>query len=155
MNTPSSATVAVRPARQSASALLVLLSVLMLVPTLGVSSGCTIPSNQGDIDYPTYGGAWQRTRRDSGRVGSVFDPAGARTATLSPRELPENELQGRNERDSIFSAPGTVPEGVDAPRSVDDPYRQRNGQSSPERGTLPADANQIRYQRSQSPAYID
>ncbi len=49
------------------------------------SGGCTICQDCGDLDYPTFGGAWQRTRRDSGRVGSIFDPAGARTATLTDR----------------------------------------------------------------------
>jgi len=49
-------------------------------------TGCTLCQDCGDLDYPTYGGAWQRTRRDSGRVGSIFDPAGARTATLSDRD---------------------------------------------------------------------
>ena len=39
-----------------------------------------------DLDaYPSYGGAWQRTVRDSGRVGSVFDPGGSRAADLSER----------------------------------------------------------------------
>lgn len=39
-----------------------------------------------DLDaYPSYGGAWQRTVRDSGRVGSIFDPGGSRAADLSER----------------------------------------------------------------------
>jgi hypothetical protein len=96
----------------------------------GVLAGCTIPSDCGDLDYPTYGGAWQRTRRDSGRVGSLFDPAGARTATLSPRELPETEGpetegQGRSAKDSILSAPPDAIRGpVDGTKAEDDPLRQ-------------------------------
>lgn len=36
---------------------------------------------QCDIDsYGAYGGRWQRTNRDHGRVGSVFQPAGAQVA---------------------------------------------------------------------------
>jgi hypothetical protein len=91
----------------------------------GMIAGCTIPSDCGDLDYPTYGGAWQRTRRDSGRVGSVFDPAGARAATLSPRELPETDGETRSARDSILSSPPDAlrsPDGT--PRADDDPLRQ-------------------------------
>jgi len=91
----------------------------------GVIAGCTIPSDCGDLDYPTYGGAWQRTRRDSGRVGSVFDPAGARTATLSPRELPETDGETRSARDSILSAPPDTLRALDDPQEADDdPLRQ-------------------------------
>ncbi|HBJ38533.1 MAG TPA: hypothetical protein DDZ51_28020 [Planctomycetaceae bacterium] len=91
----------------------------------GVLAGCTIPSDCGDLDYPTYGGAWQRTRRDSGRVGSVFDPAGARTATLSPRELPDTDGQTRSARDSILSTPPDSLRGpADGTKAEDDPLRQ-------------------------------
>ncbi len=53
--------------------------------------GCRICNSNEDLDYPTYGGAWQRTLRNSGRVGSVFDPAGAKVAVLSARETPHSE----------------------------------------------------------------
>ena len=90
-----------------------------------VIAGCTIPSDCGDLDYPTYGGAWQRTRRDAGRVGSVFDPAGARTATLSPRELPETDGEVRSARDSILSSPpDTLRSPDDTQKADDDPLRQ-------------------------------
>lgn len=59
-------------------------------------TGCTICQDCGDLDYPTYGGAWERTRRDSGRVGSIFDPAGARVAVLSPRELGSTDASERS-----------------------------------------------------------
>lgn len=96
----------------------------------GVIAGCTIPSDCGDLDYPTYGGAWQRTRRDSGRVGSVFDPAGARTATLSPRELSETAGETRSARDSILSSP------PDALRTPADPQK---GDGDPMRQPSPSD----------------
>ncbi|WP_144057570.1 hypothetical protein [Novipirellula maiorica] len=64
---------------------LVLLALLMgLAPT----TGCRICAECEDLAYPAYGGAWQRTRRDGGRVGSIFDPAGARTPELVSRDLP-------------------------------------------------------------------
>jgi hypothetical protein len=103
----------------------------------GVIAGCTIPSDCGDLDYPTYGGAWQRTRRDSGRVGSVFDPAGARTATLSPRELPETDGQTRSSRDSILSSPpDTIQSPADATHAEDDPLRQPSPSDRPDSDKL-------------------
>lgn len=74
--------------------------VVLVLPT-----GCVLPSDFGDLDYPTYGGAWERTRRDGGRVGSVFDPAGARAATLSPRSDPRMEETARSPAESILSVP--------------------------------------------------
>ena len=59
-------------------------------------TGCTICQDCGDLDYPTYGGAWERTRRDSGRVGSIFDPAGARVAVLSARESNPKDVSERS-----------------------------------------------------------
>ena len=52
------------------------------------TTGCRIGSETHDLDYPTYGGSWQRTTRDAGRVGSIFDPGGAKVATLVDREDP-------------------------------------------------------------------
>jgi hypothetical protein len=101
----------------------------------GVVAGCTIPSDCGDLDYPTYGGAWQRTRRDSGRVGSVFDPAGARSATLSSRDLPESEGDTRSARDSILSTPDLSPFPT-GPRGDDDPLRQPSPSDRQDPGRL-------------------
>ncbi len=127
-----------------------LLALMLLLPTTLLSTGCTIPSDCGDMDYPTYGGAWQRTRRDSGRVGSVFDPAGARTATLSPRELPENDERSRTERDSIFSSPGAVPDQLDSQRNDDDPFRQRRDTPPQGRDAAEDETTPIRYQHRQA-----
>jgi hypothetical protein len=51
-------------------------------------TGCRICPDCEDIAYPAYGGSWQRTRRNSGRVGSIFDPGGAKTSDLVPRDDP-------------------------------------------------------------------
>jgi hypothetical protein len=112
-------------AAKCAAEIVRLAALAAVVVSGGVLAGCTIPSDCGDLDYPTYGGAWQRTRRDSGRVGSVFDPAGARTATLSPRELPETEGETRSTQDSILSTPLDGIRGrADGPKADDDPLRQ-------------------------------
>lgn len=62
-------------------------ALLLAVLTLA-SIGCQISLDNHDLDYPTYGGAWQRTTRNAGRVGSIFDPAGAKVATLVDRDQP-------------------------------------------------------------------
>ena len=51
-------------------------------------AGCRICADCEDLAYPAYGGAWQRTNRDSGRVGSVFDPAGGKAPELVDRDDP-------------------------------------------------------------------
>lgn len=53
-------------------------------------AGCRICADCEDQAYPAYGGAWQRTIRDTGRVGSMFDPAGARAFDLASREQPQD-----------------------------------------------------------------
>lgn len=70
--------------RRFARALIVVLAIALGSPNVG----CRLCCDSEDIAYPAYGGAWQRTRRDSGRVGSIFDPAGARTPILVDRDDP-------------------------------------------------------------------
>jgi hypothetical protein len=60
------------------------LFLLMLAPL----AGCRLCSDCEDLDYPAYGGSWQRTVRDSGRVGSVFDSAGGKVTGLTARDEP-------------------------------------------------------------------
>ena len=50
--------------------------------------GCRLCSDCEDMDYPAYGGSWQRTVRDTGRVGSIFDSAGGKVAELADRDQP-------------------------------------------------------------------
>ena len=52
------------------------------------SPGCRTSFDTYDMDYPAYGGAWQRTNRECGRVGSLFDPAGGKVASLVDRDEP-------------------------------------------------------------------
>ncbi|MGB7344843.1 MAG: hypothetical protein WBD20_11550 [Pirellulaceae bacterium] len=66
---------------------------LLLVPM----TGCRICASSEDLAYPSYGGAWQRTVRDSGRVASLFDPAGAKSSELVSRDnaVTQDELERR------------------------------------------------------------
>ncbi|MEM1224685.1 MAG: hypothetical protein AAGJ40_03255 [Planctomycetota bacterium] len=58
---------------------------LLAMTIFGSVSGCRLCADCDLDSYPTYGGAWQRTRRDSGRVGSIFDPGGSRAADVDAR----------------------------------------------------------------------
>lgn len=51
-------------------------------------TGCRLCSDCEDMDYPAFGGSWQRTVRESGRVGSVFDSAGGKVDKLTDRNQP-------------------------------------------------------------------
>lgn len=90
---------------RAASGSLASAAALLIFCGAGLFAGCTIPSDCGDLDYPTYGGAWQRTRRDAGRVGSVFDPAGARAAVLTDRNAAAQADEARGPAESIHSTP--------------------------------------------------
>jgi len=61
-------------------------------------SGCRICADCEDLAYPAYGGVWQRTSRDTGRVGSVFDPGGAKASELVARDTPPKPDELERER---------------------------------------------------------
>lgn len=99
-------------ARPFAKGLLVVIGLVMLLPI----GGCRLCCDSEDLAYPAYGGAWQRTRRDAGRVGSLFDPAGARTAKLTSRDEPKsvdelyrNRLMDQSSDDEPTEAEGDDP----------------------------------------------
>ena len=85
-------------------------TIVVAALVLSSSAGCRLCDNSEDLAYPTYGGAWERTLRDSGRVGSVFDPGGVRSAALVSRDttIPPDELErsrrepSEERRDNIF-----------------------------------------------------
>jgi len=45
---------------------------------LSVCTGCTICQSASDHGFSASGGSWQRVNPFSGRVGSVFEPAGSK-----------------------------------------------------------------------------
>lgn len=86
------------PSRRTASVLL-----LGGVTLLG---GCRLGADCDLESYPAYGGAWQRTVRDSGRVGSIFDPGGSRASDLSARaDSSENDAENRARLDTDKEEP--------------------------------------------------
>ena len=74
---------------------ILLVAIIAILPT----AGCRLCCETDDHTYSAYGGAWERTRRDSGRVGSIFDPAGAKASTLVERDEPDRpEVLDRERR---------------------------------------------------------
>lgn len=123
--------------------------------------GCTLPSDQGDLDYPTYGGAWQRTRPDGGRVGSIFDPAGGKVASLAPKSKPRMDDPNRSASDSILSVtPESQKKGSGKPEEVERPDREKSDsdardpdENSPkpdDNETLPSPSDRMQRDRLRS-----
>lgn len=75
---------------------------LLVATLLSCSGGCRLCSNCEIDDYSAYGGAWERTRRDGGRVGSLYDPAGVQSDALANRDAPPSadELERQKQADS-------------------------------------------------------
>ena len=53
-----------------------LLLMCSLLALLAATTGCAMCGSPFDYTYSTYGGKWQREDEMSGRVGSLFEPAG-------------------------------------------------------------------------------
>lgn len=109
---------------------LAVMAILMLSFT-----GCRICSDTGDLDYPTYGGAWERTIRESGRVGSVFDPAGARASALVSRDQPitADELErGRRDEEERLNPSDPLPDPELEDSLDDEPDPSPDSSSDPE-----------------------
>ncbi|MEM9588984.1 MAG: hypothetical protein AAGA03_17015, partial [Planctomycetota bacterium] len=69
------------------------LGLFLAAGLLVTSGGCRL-CGECDVDnYAAFGGAWERTVPDRGRVGSVFDPAGGRAAQLADRDSVEDGLR--------------------------------------------------------------
>ncbi len=78
--------------------------------------GCRICADCEDLAYPAYGGAWERTNREHGRVGSLFDPGGAKASDLVDRDEPSqpDEIIRELQKDKKSqSDPDEVPEDRD------------------------------------------
>lgn len=69
---------------------------LLAAALVVASSGCSMCCAPFDCDYPYIGGAWVRDNPSSGRVGSVFDPAGYKAIGDQP-EPRDSEAEGENQ----------------------------------------------------------
>jgi hypothetical protein len=96
-------------------------SVLLLAALIPVG-GCRICADCDENAYAAYGGAWQRTTRDTGRVGSIFDPAGGLASKLVSRDTPENPDAQERARQEAF---GTGPKDPDRTGEDEDDKQQK------------------------------
>ncbi len=106
-------------------------AVIMLIASLMPLGGCRICATCDELDYAAYGGAWERTRRDAGRVGSILDPAGGRVAELVDRDQPPHadERQRQQSADSESSTDSDPDNNDD-----DDPQTDQAGRSGGDSG---------------------
>lgn len=71
------------------------LTALLICSPLATLAGCAMCCSPFDYSYPTFGGKWQRTDREHGRVGSVFTPhAGVKVeeGVVGEGEIVEGEI---------------------------------------------------------------
>ena len=61
-----------------------------LLALLTATTGCALCGSPFDYTYSTYGGKWQREDETSGRVGSLFEPAGPMPADDGETTVPAN-----------------------------------------------------------------
>ena len=93
------------------------LAVISICGAVASSSGCLTCCAPNYEMFPAYGGAWERTNRTHGRVGSIFEPAGvlvaqnAATAT-EPEELQPTEPERKLESDLEPLELPPLPEGL-------------------------------------------
>jgi len=83
-----------------------------------ISSGCALCCAPFDCDYPYLGGAWVRTNPSSGRVGSVFDEAGA-PAQIAPAGATEPTPA---QVESLPPVPASPPARSVVPRNLGEGY---------------------------------
>lgn len=89
--------------------------------TLLLVGGCRLCADCDDLAYPSYGGAWQRTHRDEGRVGSIFDPGGSRVSDLSQRA----QSDGTNAKNRAEKSSGDATEDSDRDSTQPNPDQDR------------------------------
>ena len=112
----------------------IFLSPILLLSALTLTTGCRICADCEDLAYPAYGGAWERTIRQSGRVGSVYDPAGAKSFDLVSRNQPEDADQIDRKRYQAQGSGVTDPE--QEPDQADDDEAMGDDQESLQEGDL-------------------
>ena len=107
-------------ARRTASAVF---SLILLVTLVVPSTGCRLCADCEMDAYPAYGGAWERTLRETGRVGSVFDPGGVRAADIEARTDPET-ADRRIRSQSRYDNDSATDSGEDRQKKSDDEQRK-------------------------------
>lgn len=81
--------------------------VAMLV--LAGLTGCAMCDNSQDCTYPAFGGKWQRDNLFSGRVASLFDPAGHQTVAPADGQAPTLAAPVPEDAEMAETAESTMP----------------------------------------------
>lgn len=101
------------------------LRVFIVALLLSSASGCRLCCDSGDADYSAYGGVWARTQRETGRVGSVFDPGGAIAEKITPKaSIPDQRQQVYGNDDEQTPRPPDTTEPAPADDS-DESFEER------------------------------
>ncbi|QDV82542.1 hypothetical protein TBK1r_14730 [Stieleria magnilauensis] len=93
------------------------------------STGCRLCCDREDQAYSAYGGSWERTQRDSGRVGSLFDPGGARVGDVSPRDAGRDEIEAR---ERVAPLGGVKSRGSDGDPTPEPPQLEKKSEEETE-----------------------
>lgn len=107
--------------------------VAMLV--LAGTTGCAMCDNAQDWSYAAFGGKWQRDNPTSGRVASLFDPAGAQIVEQgSPMEA-EPAPESTEEAEESAKPLVEEPEAETAEPQMEEP-KDEAADRQPAGGTL-------------------
>ncbi len=137
-------------------------------------TGCAMCDNSQDCSYPAFGGKWQRDNPFSGRVGSLFDPAGIHISeqmtlteegpTLAEPEAPEPEpaetVEGPETAESAEPSedvkPTEGPEPTEAPAAMPESTLEKLLEQTPpardEAETMPETAEKTESGKEAKPA---
>lgn len=95
-------------------------------------TGCAMCDNAHDCSYPAFGGKWQRDNPVSGRVASLFDPAGHQEAGkavptwAAPTPAQAEAAQTSESPDSSKENPPAPKPSLEKPADQDAPTTQGN-----------------------------
>ncbi|WP_149497350.1 hypothetical protein [Roseiconus lacunae] len=84
--------------QRSANSIPAAITTVIVVAICVISfGGCRLCCDREDAAFAAYGGAWQRLDRNSGRVGSLNDPAGAKVGSLESKTVDLGEEDSRSQ----------------------------------------------------------
>lgn len=130
--------------------------VWVAILVLAGTSGCAMCDNVEDGTYAAFGGKWQRDNPTSGRVGSVFDPAGMQVVeggipTEAEPEPAEPQEADEETSESLLAEPAETPDAAEpqtepaedaaaektAPKSAADEQAGNDVQADPDPAPAP------------------
>ena len=108
---------------------------LLMLLWLSTSAGCAMCASCDDYNYGSYGGRWQRDDPTNGRVGSIFEPAGAMVigqtspaedvpAAKSEEESGAEESPEAGAEESLLETGETVPEAAAPAEEVEEKAKE-------------------------------